>query len=129
MPDDTAHERTRRGKTTADLRGFGYNDVGAWRRNFRAFDFITAHACDCKNFQFESIAPIAVAVLDVDLYLPTVRTLPGLYDALEPGGVIVVDDVAPHSRWDGAHEAYTEFCTAHGLPHERVGSKGAVLRR
>jgi hypothetical protein len=50
--------------------GFGYNDVGIWRRNFRAFDFITAHGCDCKNSSFSSIAPIAVAVLDVDLYLP-----------------------------------------------------------
>jgi hypothetical protein len=42
-----------------------------------------------------------------------VRTLSSLYDALEPGGVIVVvDDVTPHFRWDGAHEAYAEFCTA-----------------
>jgi SAM-dependent methyltransferase len=129
VPDDVAYEKTHRGKTTADLAGFTYNDVGAWRRNFQAFDFIVAHACDCKQFQFASIAPISVAVLDVDLYLPTMRTLPAVYDALEPGGVILVDDVTPGSRWDGAHQAYVEFCTARSLPHERIGNKAAALRR
>jgi hypothetical protein len=45
-----------------------------------------------------------------------------IHDALEPGGVILVDDVTPDCRWDGAHQVYVEFRTACGLPHERVGS-------
>jgi O-methyltransferase len=129
VPEDMAYERSARGKTAADLAGFTYNDVGVWRRNFRAFDFVHAHPCDCKTFSFTAIAPIAVAILDVDLYLPTKHTLPRLYDSLEPGGVILVDDVRPDARWDGAAQALAEFCRERGLSTTPVGTKGAVLHR
>ncbi len=127
--DDLAYEVRNRGKTATDLVGFAYNDFEVWRRNFRGFEFIEAHRTDCKDFEFSRIAPISVALLDVDLYLPTSKTLPPLYDALEPGGVILVDDVKRNSSWDGAHQAYMEFCAARDQPPELIGTKGGVLRR
>jgi hypothetical protein len=62
-------------------------------------------------------------------YLPTSRILPRLYDAREPRGVIVVDDVKRGSSWDGAFEAYREFWADHNLPEERLGTKGGVLSK
>ncbi len=113
--EDLAYEIGSRGKTSSELEGFSYNDFAVWQRNFKAFDFT-------------AIPPVSVALLDVDLYHPTRETLPRLYDALAPGGVILVDDVKPGSPNDGAYEAYMEFRKSHGLPTEIIGSKGGVIR-
>jgi hypothetical protein len=126
---DLAYETESRRKTPSDLAGFSYNDFDIWKRNFSGFDFIRAHKCDCKDFDFTTIKPVSVALLDVDLYLPTSRTLPKLYDALEPGGVILLDDVKAESAYDGARQAYVEFSKSLGLPQEIVGLKGGVFRR
>ena len=48
---------------------------------------------------------------DVDLYIPIKESiLEKFYDKLTPGGLIMVDDVKNASCWDGAHQAYHEFC-------------------
>jgi len=127
--DDLAYEKATRRKTSAELEGFSYNDFDIWKRNFRGFDLVHAHQCDCKDFDFTKISPVSVALLDVDLYIPTSKTLPKLYDALELGGVILLDDVKAESAYDGARQAYIEFCASRGLPQEIVGSKGGVIRR
>jgi hypothetical protein len=44
------------------------------------------------QLSFETLRPIAFCLLDIDLYQPTRDVLPHLYDALAPGGMIVVDD-------------------------------------
>lgn len=127
--EDLAYEIGSRGKTPSELEGFQYNDFAVWQRNFKTFDFIRTHRCDCKEFVFTAIPPVSVALLDVDLYHPTRETLTKLYDALELSGVILVDDVKSCSNYDGAYQAYMEFCKSHGLPTEIIGSKGGVIRK
>lgn len=81
---------------------------------------------DCKKVNYEKIGPIAFCLFDVDLYLPTKKVLPVLYNQLIPGGLIIVDDCDPlHPFYDGAGQAYREFCQEVGLTpiisHQKLG--------
>jgi SAM-dependent methyltransferase len=83
---------------------------------------------DIRNFDFSAIAPIAFCLLDVDLYIPIRDSLPRIYAALAPGGVLVVDDCQPHELWDGALQAYEEFTQENGIPREIACEKLGVVR-
>jgi O-methyltransferase len=84
---------------------------------------------DATLFDYDRIGPIAFALLDVDLYVPIKDILPKLYRNLSEGGVILVDDCAPHDMWDGALAAYEEFIANSGIPREIVHGKIAVIRK
>ena len=135
LPGDLDYEVEHRGKKRREIASaFGYNDFDVWKRNFRAYPFVEAVQSDCGAFDYSSIAPIKVALLDVDLYLPTKRTLPKLYESLIEGGVILVDDVTtkPESNsglWDGADQAYMEFCEELKISPVLLGSKCGVIRK
>jgi O-methyltransferase len=85
--------------------------------------------CDAAQFDFDRIGPIAFALLDVDLYLPMVSILPKVYGNLSPGGMILVDDCAPHAHWDGALVAYEEFVAAQGIERRIVLDKIGVITK
>jgi hypothetical protein len=85
---------------------------------------------DCKNVDYSKLGPISFSLFDVDLYLPTKEVLPALYEALIPGGIIIVDDCDPaHPIYDGAGEAYLEFCNSIGCPPEIRYQKLGILRK
>jgi predicted O-methyltransferase YrrM len=65
----------------------------------------------------------------VDLYQPTKKTLPKIFDQLVDGGVILLDDVAEGGAYDGANQAYIEFCADRNLPTETFGNKGGAIRK
>jgi predicted O-methyltransferase YrrM len=92
-------------------------------RNFETFKG------DASTFDWSSIGPIGCVLIDIDLYAPTARILDVIYPYLCEGGGIVVDDCVPDTPWDGSLQAYAEFVQVHGLPFERVGGNGAVIRR
>lgn len=127
--NDLAHEVMARGKNPAHLKGFEFNDYEAWTRNFAAYPWLTAYQANCADFDYARIAPIKLALLDVDLYLPTRAALEGVFQNLTPGGVILIDDCAPNSVWDGALQAYSEFCAQHGIAPSVIGNKCGVLRK
>ena len=129
QPKDVEFEVKHRGKTRAQVSGFAYLDFEAWKRNFRMFKFLTAYKADCSTFDYLKVAPIKVAFLDVDLYLPTKSALRRIYAHLTEGGVMLVDDVMQPSRWDGAYQAYSEFCSESGRPFEVIGNKMGVIRK
>jgi predicted O-methyltransferase YrrM len=126
---DVEHEVVARGKSADALMAFGYNDFDVWRGNFARFPFVKAIKGDCSGVDYAKLAPIKLALLDVDLYRPTILTLPKLYDALVDGGTIVVDDVRDNALYDGAYQAYMEFCRTRGLQPEFVGSKCGIIRK
>lgn len=126
--DDIAHEVSERGKSRAGLAVFRYHDVDIWRRHFRRFPFVHAVQSDVKAFDFSTIAPIQAALVDVDLYRPVLAALRGLAPHMIPGGVIVVDDVEPDQKFDGAEQAFTEFAAEAACHAERIGTKGGLLR-
>jgi Macrocin-O-methyltransferase (TylF) len=129
LPGHLEHEVSHRGKTREDLELFAYNDFEVWKRNFRQFPFLTAFCADCSTFNYSDLAPIKLALLDVDLYLPTRAALEEIYRNLSDSGVILVDDVADNNVWDGAFQAYNEFCSEHGIAPELIGKKGGIIRK
>ena len=127
VPAHLDFEVKERGKSLSDLRGFAYNDYDVWRRNFAAYPFVKAIQGDCAALDYTRLAPIKLALLDVDLYLPTKATLPKVFDALVDGGVILVDDVLNSSTYDGAYQAYVEFCAVRGIAPRIIGNKCGVI--
>jgi O-methyltransferase len=128
-PKDVEFEVKHRGKTREQVSGFGYLDFEVWKKNFREFKFLTAFKADCSTFDYSLVSPIKLAFLDVDLYLATRNALKQIYERLTDGGVILVDDVMRPSRWDGAYQAYSEFCAEAGLPFQMIGNKMGMIRK
>ena len=126
---DLDFEVRNRGKALKDLVAFGYNDFEVWKHNFVDFEFVIAIKEDCSAVDYDTLGPITVAFLDVDLYLPTKRTLFKIFDALVPGGVILIDDVKNNNVYDGAYQAYMEFCEEQSLSPEIIGTKCGVVRK
>jgi hypothetical protein len=127
---DIDYEVACRGKRRWDFRGqFKYNDFEVWKRNFKEFPFVKAIQSDCAIFNYGSIAPIKIAFLDVDLYLPIKRSLPGIYEHVCEGGVIFVDDVKENNQYDGAYQAYMEFCVELKITPAILGNKCGIIRK
>ena len=124
---DLEYEVKERGKKLSELKGFAYNDFDIWQNNFKEFPFIKPIQSDCVEFDYQSLAPIKMTFLDVDLYLPIIKTLPKLYDATVSGGVIIVDDVKDKQVYDGAYQAYHEFCKDHKIKPIIVGNQCGVI--
>jgi len=124
---DMKYEVEKRGKKLSELRAFWYNDFDVWKRNFTQFGFVTAVRGDCAALDYAQFAPVKIAFLDVDLYLPTKRALPKIYDAMVQGGTILVDDVRENYKYDGAYHAYMEFCMERGLQPRVIGNKCGVV--
>ena len=120
-----------RGKRREDYNKFRYGDEAIFSKrltaagysNFRTFEG------DAAAFDWSSVGPIGAVLLDIDLYQPTKAILEAIYPHLCAGGGIVVDDCVSDGPWDGSLAAYEEFIAGQGLPFERVGHKGALVRR
>jgi O-methyltransferase len=126
---DLDFEVRERGKAMAELTAFGYNDFAVWSKNFADFPFVIPVKADCSAVDYSALSPIKLVFLDVDLYLPTKNTLPKLFDALISGGAIVCDDVLNNNVYDGAYQAYMEFCEERGFKPEIIGNKCGVIRK
>lgn len=90
-------------------------------RNFRTF------SGDASAFDWSSIGPISVVLLDIDVYKPTRAILSQIWPHLTSPGGIIVDDCLADGPWDGSLQAYEEFRAEVGLPFIRVGGKGALV--
>lgn len=123
------HEVAHRGKLKREIDRFGYASPAVYGKNLRkqGYDHFQVVASDCEKVDWPSIGSLSVVLLDVDLYLPTLRTLEAIYPLLVPGGVILVDDCQPDQPFDGALQAYTEFTEARNLPYEIIGGKAGLI--
>jgi SAM-dependent methyltransferase len=125
------YEIRERGKPVALKDVFSENSKAWFDRSMAVHGLtrVKSVQCDATTFDFSSIGPIAFCLLDIDLYLPIKDTLPKIFAALAPGGVLVVDDCQPHPYWDGAQQAYDEYVAANGLQNDVVAGKLGVIRR
>lgn len=130
-PESIEVEVSGRGKEAEAYEAFRYGDEQRFARNLRnaGYERFKTVAGDASRFDWSSVAPIGAVILDIDLYQPTIATLNAIWPHLVPGGGVVVDDCLPGTPWDGSLQAYEEFISAHGLPFERAGEKGAVVRK
>ena len=90
-------------------------------------NFINLIQADCSKFDFDTIGPIKLTLLDVDLYLPTKKALENTFNATVKGGVIIVDDVREDNAYDGAHQAYIEFCNENNMQPNIIGNKCGII--
>lgn len=129
--EDISYENNIRGKN--DKFQFYKSNSKEWfEKTLLAHGIPDAHVIqsDCKEVEYSKLGPIVFCLFDVDLYLPTKKILPTLYQNLIPGGVIVVDDCDPsHPIYDGAGQAYREFCDDTGLTPEIAYKKLGVIRK
>jgi len=124
---DVDHEVKQRGKQPNQFYEYNYFDYEAWKRHFVEFGFVEAIKSDCTQVDYLKLSPFKLVFLDVDLYLPTKKTLELIYDLMVTGGAIVVDDVQEGNKYDGAYQALIEFVAERGLTPQFVGNKGALL--
>jgi O-methyltransferase len=61
---------------------------------------------------------ISLALVDVDLEVPTYEGLRRVMSRLSPSGLVLVDDCNERSEWTGAKRGYQRFVHDHGLPEE-----------
>lgn len=130
-PDSVAVEVADRGKPEGEYGVFRYSDETRFRRNLEkaGYENFLIVKGDASSFDWSTIAPIGAVLLDIDLYQPTLSSLEAIWPHLVPQGGIVVDDCLPDTPWDGSLQAYEEFIAAQDLPFERVGQKGAIVRK
>lgn len=133
VDDHLDYEVAKRSKVRKKLGHFFYNDYEIWTANFRKYPFVNAIKADCTQFDFSRLGPIKLALIDVDIYVPTFQALSKVYPCLIEGGVILVDDVIKKLdtayAYDGAREAYLDFCSAHHLPPTYIGRRCGLIRR
>jgi hypothetical protein len=129
---DVAAEVNERGKSDAAFTGFGVNSIEWFRRTMELNQIsrVRVFQADVGTFDYRLIGPLCFALLDVDLYEPTRRALPGIWSELSPGGVVVVDDCNQGNHiFDGARQAAEEFAASHGLRLQVSAGKLGVLRK
>jgi O-methyltransferase len=135
VPADVSHERQVRGKDSREERRaldkFTINSRAWFEATLRqnGITRVSTHAAAVQDFSFPAGTRLCFALLDVDLYLPTVDGLEKLWPLLAPGGLVVVDDCQADHVYDGSRQAVQEFCAMHGVGYELVETKLAVLRK
>lgn len=93
-------------------------------------DRVQVVRADAVTFDYAQLPDLAFALVDVDLLLPMRAALDGCWGRLVPGGALVADDCQPYTHtWDGARQAYEEFCAEQGLPVEVRQEKLGLARR
>lgn len=131
--EDVAIEQDSRGKAIGTYDGnFAINDRRWLEASMKRFGYsnVTVHKADAKTFDYQALGKIAFALVDVDLYWPVRKSLKQIIPYMVEGGVILVDDCdnSQDSRWDGAYQAYMEFCADEKITPEIVCRKFGVIR-
>jgi O-methyltransferase len=114
--DDMSFEQAQRGKSLEMFSGFRANALKWFERTLavNACQRVFCIKADVKKYQF--VRPVSFALLDVDLYQPTIYALQHMWPHLSPGGMIAVHDCKPENMFDGAFQAYMEFTESQHLP-------------
>jgi O-methyltransferase len=126
---DIEYEVKMRGKVLSHYRGWAWNDREIFRENLSkcGFDNTRVIQADASLFDWSSIPPIDVMLLDVDLYMPTKAVLENSHARWSRQARVMIDDCAKGGGYDGAYQAYIEFCATRQLPALIVGNKGGVI--
>lgn len=131
LPEHSDFEVSQRGKPKKIKTWFSDNHPGRIKATLQLEKITNVEIiqADVAVFDFSKIAPIAMCILDVDLYIPIKAALPRLYSALAPGGLIAVHDVLPDTIWDGAYQAYMEYMAEIGSRPEIVCNAFGIVRK
>jgi len=131
--EDVAVEYKRRGKTVGVYDDdFVINDPTWLKASVKRFGYsnVSVHRADATTFDYQALGKIAFALVDVDLYRPVGESLKRIIPHMAKGGVVVVDDCddGKDHRWDGAYQAFMEFCKEQNITPEIVSRKLGIIR-
>ena len=129
VADQVEYEVEHRGKDKSIRSWFSHNRKSWYDATIKAnkADPVISIQADAANFDYGTIGPLSFSLVDVDLYQPISRLLPAVWDNTSPGGIIVVDDCAENTMWDGARQAFIEFVTHYNLEYRIVHEKLGVV--
>jgi SAM-dependent methyltransferase len=130
--EDVEFEITKREKDQNLFTGFQVNKKKWFDAAMHHNDItrVISIETDVNKFDLTGLGSVAFALLDVDLYRPTRKSLTELHKVLSPGGIMVVDDCDPQNlRWDGSEQAYREYLMETDQPAQVVHGKLGVVRK
>jgi hypothetical protein len=131
---DIAHESMQRGKDLTAIDDdtlFSMNSESRFQYTMRinGLDHVDVVKMDANNIQqLQLHEPISLALIDLDLYLPTKASLAYVVPRMQKGGFMIVDDCIPNSRFDGSLQALKEDMATRGLSFEIQHEKLGVVR-
>jgi O-methyltransferase len=130
---DVAVEYNSRGKAAGTYDGnFVISDPRWLKASLKrsGYSNVSVYIADAKTFDYQALGKIAFALIDVDLYRPVKESLRRIFPHMAKNGIIVVDDCdnAMDSPWDGAYQAYVEFCNERNITPEIACKKLGIIR-
>jgi len=129
--EDISFEVYNRNKDHKFLSSFKGNDV-KWFYHTLKLNKITrvkVIKSDIKEYNFNPNEKISLCIIDVDIYQPIKVALKMVYDLLQPGGIILVDDCVQQYLYDGAYQAYQEYAGEKGIKPEIILNKIGIIRK
>ena len=132
VPEDVEFEVLERGKTANLLTAFQANKKEWFDGTMQHNDIsrVRSIETDVNEYDLTTLGPLSFVLVDVDLYRPMKKSLPELYEALSPDGIIVVDDCSSADiRWDGSDQAYKEFMRKIGRSPQIIHGKLGIIRK
>jgi SAM-dependent methyltransferase len=131
LKEDIHFENEKRGKKESYEADFTLNDKKWFDTSMQRAGYknVRSYQADAATFDYASLGPIAFCLLDLDLYRPMKRSLSSIYSCLSSGGTIVVDDCKDDYKWDGAFQAYSEFCQERGKERDVVFGKLGIIKK
>jgi predicted O-methyltransferase YrrM len=131
--EDIAVEVSTRGKKRSDYAAAFSINSKAWfdeAMRINGIGRVESYRADAGTFEYSKLGPLAFCLCDVDLFRPTSRALPRIFDQLSPGGILIVDDCDENDYlWNGAAQAYREFIASIGLPKRIVLGKLGLIAK
>jgi len=108
-----------------DARRVSSEDVQA---NFRRYGLLDRQVRFLKGWFAETLSAtpidrLAILRIDGDMYASTIQTLDALYDKVEPGGYVIVDDYV----LAGCRQAVNDFRDCHGIHDELNDVDGSAV--
>ena len=128
-PSHFARDTARHGTASRFSSWFNSNSRQLFER------LMTWYGCDVRVIEADiatmdpsALPPaIAVALLDVDLEIPTFEGLTRIWPRLARGGIVLVDDCAPQDNpFPGARAGYQRFTAKHSIPERYFMGMGLL---
>lgn len=136
IPEDVRFEVTKRGKRNDDYHNniFSPNSVRWFNGTMKTNNIkrVTSIKADICKFDFETLGKISFCLIDVDLYRPTKKALEGVFDKMNEGGIVIIDDCVDNNAYDGVFQATREFAIDHSVEYsvylEKLGKIKIVAK-
>lgn len=131
VSDDIRHDESKRKKSATQLSQCfktNHREFLEYQKTKYSLHYWRITKADINTCDLNSIGPICFGLLDVDLYQPMKAALEKSYQLLAPQGVLLVDDCTASNKFDGALQAYQEFCENNSLQAEIHGKIGVIQK-